>query len=80
MRSTRAISEGLRLYASAAIFGAAFGSCARRKPIIVLFGVLVPAVCKLIGMLSAWLIILLSVFGTVSFARVLFTAEQKRKA
>ena len=76
----QAINDGLKLYASAAIFGATFGNYALKKPKIAIFGALIPIVCKLIGTLPAWLTIVLSVFGTVLIARLMFSAEQKKKA
>ena len=76
----QAINDGLKLYASAAIFGATFGNYALKKPKIAVFGALIPIVCKLIGTLPAWLTIVLSVFGTVLIARLMFNAEQKKKA
>lgn len=74
-----AINTGLKTYASAAIFGATFGNFALKKPKVAVFGLLIPVVCKLIGTLPAWLIIVLSVFGTVLIAR-LFYAQERKKA
>ena len=73
-----AINVGLKTYASAAIFGATFGNYALKKPKVAIFGALIPLVCKLIGTLPAWLTIVLSVFGTVLIARLMFNAEQKK--
>ena len=74
----QAITDGLKLYASAAIFGATFGNFALKKPKIAIFGALIPLVCKLIGTIPAWVTIVLSVFGTVLIARVFFNAEKKQ--
>ena len=41
-----------------------------------MFGLLIPVVCKLIGVLPAWLIIVLSVFGTVAIARLFYNKEK----
>ena len=73
-----AINVGLKTYASAAIFGATFGNFALKKPKVAIFGALIPAVCKLIGGIPAWLIIILSVFGTVIIARLFYKAESKK--
>lgn len=74
----QAINDGLKLYASAAIFGATFGNYALKKPKLAVFGALIPIVCKLIGTLPAWLTIVLSVFGTVLIARLMYVAERKK--
>ena len=73
-----AINDGLKLYASAAIFGATFGNFALKKPKLAIFGALIPVICKLIGTVPAWLTIVLSVFGTVLIARLFFNAENKK--
>ncbi len=72
-----AINVGLKTYASAAIFGATFGNFALKKPKVAIFGLLIPVICKLIGGLPAWLIIVLSVFGTVLIGRLFYMAERK---
>lgn len=72
-----AINVGLKTYASAAIFGATFGNFALKKPKVAIFGLLIPVVCKLIGGIPAWIIIVLSVFGTVFIARLFYNAEKK---
>ena len=72
-----AINVGLKTYASAAIFGATFGNFALKKPKVAVFGLLIPVVCKLIGGIPAWLIIVLSVFGTVLVGRLFYTMEKK---
>ncbi len=72
-----AINVGLKTYASAAIFGATFGNFALRKPKVAVFGILIPIILKLIGGVPAWLIIVLSVFGTVAIARLFYVSERK---
>ncbi len=74
------VTDGLKLYASAAIFGATFGNFALKKPKIAIFGILIPVVCKLIGTLPAWLTILLTVFGTVLIGRLFYVVESKKAA
>lgn len=73
-----AINKGLQTYASAAIFGATFGNFAVKKPKVAMLGFCIPLVCKLFlkGM-PAWLIIVLSVFGTVGIARLFYMKERK---
>lgn len=73
-----AINDGLKNFASAAIFGATFGNFALKKPKLAIFGALIPVICKLIGTVPAWLTIVLSVFGTVLIARLFFNAENKK--
>ncbi len=73
-----AINIGLKTYASAAIFGATFGNFALKKPKVAVFGLLIPLICKLIGGIPAWLIIVLSVFGTVLIGRAFYVAERKK--
>ncbi len=75
-----AINLGLKTYASAAIFGATFGNFALKKPKVAVFGLLIPIVLKLIGGVPAWLIIVVSVFGTVFIARMFYNAESKKAA
>ena len=72
------ISNGLTRYASAAIFGATFGNFAMKKPKLAVFGLGIPLLCKLLfPKMAAALIIVLSVFGTLLFARIFYKAEQK---
>lgn len=71
------INKGLQTYASAAIFGATFGNFAIKKPKVAIFGLGIPLVCKLFTTLPAWLIIVLSVFGTVAIARLFYVFERK---
>lgn len=75
-----AINKGLQTYASAAIFGATFGNFAIKKPKVAIFGLGIPLICKLFLPIPAWLIIVLSVFGTVGIARVFYTMEKKAGA
>lgn len=74
------ISEGLKSYASAAIFGATFGNFALKNPKVALIALVIPVTCKLIGTVPAWLIIVMSVFGTVAVARVFYTMDRKKNA
>ena len=72
------IKTGLQTYASAAIFGATFGNFALKQPKLAIFGLGIPLICKVmqsyIG-IQAWLIIVLSVFGTVGIARLFYRKD-----
>ncbi|MBQ7150714.1 MAG: hypothetical protein IJR94_00490 [Synergistaceae bacterium] len=72
------IKTGLQTYASAAIFGATFGNFALKQPKLAIFGLGIPLICKVmqsyIG-IQAWLIIVLSVFGTVGIARLFYKKD-----
>ena len=72
------VSEGLKSYASAAIFGATLGNVGMKNPKLALIGLAIPICCKAVGGLPAWLIILLSVFGTVIFARIFYVMDKKK--
>ena len=72
------VSDGLKLYASAAIFGATFGNFALKKPKVAVFGLGIPLACKLlVPSMQAWLVIVLSVFGSVIIARLFYSMEKK---
>ncbi|MBQ9596014.1 MAG: hypothetical protein IJR35_09155 [Synergistaceae bacterium] len=74
------LKVGLQTYASAAIFGATFGNFALKQPKLAVFGLGIPLLCKVLQSymtLQAWLIIVLSVFGTVFIARVFYKLEHK---
>ena len=72
------MSDGLKSYASAAIFGATLGNFGMKKPKLALIGLAIPICCKAVGGLPAWLIILLSVFGTVIFSRIFYVMDKKK--
>jgi hypothetical protein len=74
------VNVGLKTYASAAIFGATFGNFALKKPKVALFGIGIPLIFKLFIPVPAWLIILVSVFGTVGISRLFYVQEKKRSA
>ncbi|MBR1437124.1 MAG: hypothetical protein IJ587_01175 [Synergistaceae bacterium] len=72
------LKVGLQSYASAAIFGATFGNFSLKQPKLAIFGLGIPLLCKAAQSyipLQAWLIIVLSVFGTVFIARVFYKRE-----
>ncbi len=75
-----AINKGLQTYASAAIFGATFGNFALKDPKVAVFGLGIPVICKLFLPIPAWLIIVLSVFGTVLISRLFYSADKKKAA
>ena len=72
-----AINKGLQTYASAAIFGATFGNFSLKNPKVAVFGLGIPVICKLFLPFPAWLIIVLSVFGSVGIARVFYSMDKK---
>ncbi|MCQ2560953.1 MAG: hypothetical protein MJ186_02795 [Clostridia bacterium] len=77
------IKTGLQSYASAAIFGATFGNFSLKQPKLAIFGIGIPVICKILTSyigIPAWLIIVLSVFGTVGIARIFYTKAKKAAA
>ena len=75
------IKTGLQTYASAAIFGATFGNFALKQPKLAVFGLGIPLICKVLQSyvgIQAWLIIVLSVFGTVGIARLFYAAGNRK--
>ena len=75
-----AISLGLKVYASAAIFGATLGNFGLKKPKLIVCALAIPVACKLIGGIQAWLMIVATVFGTVAIARCMYLSEKKKAA
>lgn len=75
------VKTGLQSYASAAIFGATFGNFALKQPRLAIFGLGIPVLCKILQSyigIQAWLIIVLSVFGTVAIARLFYVSDKKK--
>ncbi|MEA4964552.1 MAG: hypothetical protein VB055_01850 [Oscillospiraceae bacterium] len=73
------INVGLKTYASAAIFGATFGNFALKKPKVAVFGIGIPLIFKLFIPVPTWLIIVVSVFGTVAISRLFYVKEKSAK-
>lgn len=74
------ITTGLQSYASAAIFGATFGNFSLKQPKLAIFGIGIPVVLKVLTAfinIPAWLIIVVSVFGTVAIARLFYMRSHK---
>ena len=74
------VKVGLQSYASAAIFGATFGNFSLKQPKLAVFGIGIPFICKILTSyigIPAWLIIVLSVFGTVAIARIFYARGKK---
>lgn len=74
------VKTGLQSYASAAIFGATFGNFSLKMPKLALFGIGIPVICKILAnymSIPAWVIIVLSVFGTVLIARIFYSFSKK---
>lgn len=77
------VKVGLQSYASAAIFGATFGNFSLKQPKLAVFGIGIPIICKVLTAyigIPAWLIIVLSVFGTVAIARIFYVRAKKANA
>lgn len=73
-----ALKVGLQTYASTAIFAAMAGNVAIKKPLLALFGIIIPIVCKLyFRMLPAWVVIIICVFGTLAIARIMYNMRRK---
>lgn len=70
------IVSALTRYAAAAIFGGTFGNFALRYPIIAIFALAVPLIIHIyiFPTIPAWLLIVISVFGSMAFARMLYKA------
>ena len=73
------IVTALTRYSAAAIFGGTFGNFAIRYPKVAIFSLLVPVGIHLaIPKIPAWLLIVISVFGSLAVARIFYNMEKKR--
>lgn len=73
------IVTALTRYSAAAIFGGTFGNFAIRYPKVAIFSLLVPLGIHLaIPKIPAWLLIVISVFGSLAVARLFYNMEKKR--
>lgn len=66
------VVAGLTKYASSAIFGATFGNFAIKYPKIGIFAIGIPVALKLFTKLPAAAVIVITVFGTLLIARVMY--------
>lgn len=71
------IVDALTKYAAAAIFGGTFGNFAIKYPKVAVFALGLPLAVRLTVGAPAWLLIVLSVFGSLGVARFFYTREQK---
>ena len=71
------IVSALTKYAAAAIFGGTFGTYALKYPKVAIFGMGLPLLLKFTIAPPAWVLIIVSVFGSLGFARLLYTKEKK---
>ena len=71
------IVSALTKYAAAAIFGGTFGTYALKYPKVAIFGMGLPLLLKFTIAPPAWVLIIVSVFGSLGFARLLYMKEKK---
>jgi len=72
------ISVGLTKYAAAAIYGGTFGNLALKHPKTAVYSLAVVLIIKLVLGPPAWVLILLSVFGSILVSRFFFSREKKK--
>ena len=70
----------LTKYAAAAIFGGTFGSFAIKYPKVAVFSFGIPLILKLTISPASWILIVVSVFGSLGIARFFYVQEQKLRA
>ena len=75
--STMAICGSIITYAAGAIFGGTFGTYALKYPKVAIFGMGLPLILKFTIAPPAWVLIVVSVFGSLGFARLLYVKEKK---
>lgn len=71
------IVSALTKYAAGAIFGGTFGTYALKCPKVAIFGMGLPLILKFTIAPPAWVLIVVSVFGSLGFARLLYVKEKK---
>lgn len=74
------ITAALTKYAAAAIFGGTFGTYAVKYPKIAVFGIGLPLLLKFTIAPPTWMLIIVSVFGSLGFGRFLYVKENKSTA
>lgn len=72
------ITDAFKNYTVPAIFGAVFGQFAVKNPKLGAIGIGIPLVLRYTTKLPAWALIIISVFGTIIIARVLYSRENKK--
>ena len=71
------IANAFRAYTVPAIFGAVFGQFAIKYPKLAVVGFIIPVGLRLFTPLPAWALIVASVFGTITIAKLLFNSSAK---
>ncbi len=71
------IVNALTKYAAAAIFGGTFGNFAIKYPKVAVFALGLPLAVRLTVGAPAWLLIVISVFGSLAAARFFYVREHK---
>ena len=71
------IADAFKNYTVPAIFGAVFGQFAIKYPKLAVVGIGIPVILRFTTKLPAWVLIIVSVFGTIAVARVLYKKEDK---
>lgn len=72
------ISAGLTKYAAAAIYGGTFGNVALKHHEAAVYSLVVVLIIKLVIGPPAWVMILISVFGSILVSRFFFNREKKK--
>lgn len=71
------VVSALTKYAAAAIFGGTFGTYALKYPKVAIFGIGLALAMKFLLNPPAWILIVVSVFGSLGFARLMYMKETK---
>ena len=71
------VVSALTKYAAAAIFGGTFGTYALKYPKVAIFGIGLALAMKFLLSPPAWVLIDVSVFGSLGFARLMYVKEKR---
>lgn len=71
------VVSALTKYAAAAIFGGTFGTYALKYPKVAIFGIGLALAMKFLLSPPAWVLIVVSVFSSLGFARLMYVKEKK---
>ena len=71
------VVSALTKYAAAAIFGGTFGTYALKYPKVAIFGIGLALAMKFLLSPPAWILIVVSVFGSLGFARLMYVKEKR---
>ncbi|MDK2917519.1 MAG: hypothetical protein PWQ37_252 [Candidatus Petromonas sp.] len=72
-----ALADAFRNYTVPAILGAVFGQFAFKYPKLAVIGIGIPVLLRYTTGMSAWMLIIAAVFGTIGIARILYNKENK---